>query len=96
MLLLKRAGVEPEEFRDTMAAMFLGLNILGAIALVAAGGRAELPDAGFLGLLAAAVALGRPIGRLIFERLDPDSFRVAGLVLITLTGIASIAAGLAG
>ena len=96
VLLLERAGASPEEFRDTMAALLLGLNILGAIALVAAGGRAELPDGALLALLIAVIALGRVVGRLIFDRLDADSFRRAGLLLIVASGLGSIAAGLAG
>ncbi|MDQ3728560.1 MAG: sulfite exporter TauE/SafE family protein [Actinomycetota bacterium] len=93
VLLLERAGANPEEFRDTMAALLLGLNILGALALVAAGGRAELPGMAILALLVAIVTLGRIVGRLIFDRLDADSFRRAGLVLIVASGIGSIAAG---
>jgi len=96
VLLLERVGASPEEFRDTMAALLLGLNILGAIALVAAGGRAELPDVSLLALLVLVIALGRIFGRLIFDRLEADSFRRAGLVLIVASGIGSIAAGLAG
>ena len=58
-----------------MAALLLGLNILGAIALVVAGGRAELPEVAVLALLVGVVALGRIVGRLIFDRLDADAFR---------------------
>ena len=96
VLMLERAGASPEEFRDTMAALFLGLNVMGAIALILADGRAELPDARILVLLVVVVVLGRYLGRLIFERLDADSFRLAGLVLIMASALGSIAAGLAG
>ena len=96
VLLLERAGATPEEFRDTMAALLLGLNILGAIALVVAGDRAELPEAGILALLVAAIVLGRSIGRLVFDRFDAESFRLAGLGLIVASGLGSIAAGILG
>jgi len=95
VLLLDRAGAGPEEFRDTIAALFLGLNVLGAIALIAADGRAELPQVAVLALLAVILALGHLVGRLIFDRLDAHAFRTAGLVLIVVAGLASIAAGLA-
>lgn len=94
VLLLERAGAGPEEFRDTMAALLLALNIMGAIALALAGGRAELPGAAIMALLVALVALGRFVGRLVFERLDAESFRLAGLALIVAAGLGSIAAGL--
>ena len=93
VLLLERAGAKPEEFRDTMAALLLGLNILGGVALVVAGGRAELPEMPVLLLLVGVVALGWIAGRFIFDRLDAGSFRTAGLLLIVASGIASIAAG---
>jgi len=96
VLLLERAGATPEEFRDTMAALLLGLNILGAIALVVAGNRAELPDVGILALLVGVIVLGRFVGRLVFDRLDAESFRLAGLGLIVASGLGSIAAGILG
>ncbi len=95
VLYLHGTGAPPEPFRDTMAALLLSLNIMGAIALVLAGGRAELPDPGILAALVALVAIGRPAGRALFDRLDPDSFRIAGLWLIVASGVASIVAGAA-
>ncbi|HYH61021.1 MAG TPA: sulfite exporter TauE/SafE family protein [Solirubrobacterales bacterium] len=94
VLLLDRAGASPEEFRDTIAALFLGLNVLGAIALVAAEGSAELPEVATLALLGVILVLGHLLGRLIFARLDASTFRAVGLVLIVIAGLASIAAGL--
>ncbi len=94
VLMLERAGATPAEFRDTMAALLLGLNIMGAIALAAAGGRAELPGAWILILLVSVVVLGGFLGRLIFDRLDHGAFRTAGLTLIVASGLGSIAAGI--
>ena len=94
VLLLESAGATPEEFRDTMAALLLGLNLMGAFALVVAGNRAELPEAATLALLVAVVVVGRFVGRLVFDRMDAESFRLAGLALIVASGLGSIAAGI--
>jgi uncharacterized membrane protein YfcA len=94
VLFLQSTGIRPEAFRDTMAALLLGLNIMGAIALVLTDGRAELPHLAILAVLAWMVVVGRSAGRLFFDRFDPRSFRVAGLGLIIVSGLASIVAGL--
>jgi len=96
VLYLQSIGARPEPFRDTMAALLLGLNVMGAVALVVADNRAELPELAILAVLVLAVAVGRPAGRILFDRFDHHSFRVAGLGLIVVSGFASIAAGLAG
>ena len=96
VLFLQSTGIRPQPFRDTMAALLLGLNIMGAIALVVAGGRAELPNLAILAVLVWTVVVGRPAGRILFDRFDHHSFRVAGLGLIVVSGIASIVAGIAG
>jgi len=95
VLYLQSTGVRPEPFRDTMAALLLGLNVMGVAALVVADNRAELPEPAILALLVAMVAAGRPAGRAVFDRFDHHSFRVAGLALIVVSGLASIVAGLA-
>ena len=95
VLYLQSAGVRPEPFRDTMAAMLLGLNVMGVVALVVADNRAELPEPAILAILVAMVVAGRPAGRAVFDRFDHHSFRVAGLGLIVVSGLASIVAGLA-
>jgi uncharacterized membrane protein YfcA len=94
VLFLQSKGVKPEAFRDTMAALLLGLNVMGAIALLLAGGRAELPDLAILAVLAGMVVVGRSAGRILFDRFDHNTFRVAGLTLIVVSGVASIVAGL--
>ncbi len=96
VLFLQSKGVRPEEFRDTMAALLLGLNVMGAIALVAADGRAELPNLAILAVLVWMVVVGRSAGRILFDRFDQHSFRVAGLGLIVVSGLASIVAGVVG
>ena len=94
VLFLQSIGLRPAAFRDTMAALLLGLNLMGATALVLAGGRAELPNLAILGGLVGVVAVGRWAGRHAFDRFDPRSFRATGLALIVVSGLASIVAGL--
>jgi uncharacterized protein len=93
VLFLQSTGARPEEFRDTMAAQLLGLNIFGAIALVLAGSRAELPELWVLAVLLVMVVVGRSAGRILFDRFDHHTFRVAGLALIVVSGLASVVAG---
>ena len=97
ILMLERLGVAPGEFRDTIAALFLALNVGGAIALLAISPESiALPGVVTLVFLLILVSLGRTVGRAIFERLDAESFRIAVLCLIVATAIASIVAGLVG
>jgi uncharacterized protein len=93
VLLLERAGARPAEFRDTMAAMLLGLNVLGGAALILSGETIELPSAVSLAALTALAAAGRSVGRRVFDRLREDTFRAVGLVVIVACGLASVAAG---
>lgn len=94
VLWLERRQVAPAEMRDTLAALFLALNLLGAAVLTATGraGQALRPEV-VLVLLAAAVA-GHVAGRRLFHLLDARRFRAAGLGLSALAGLASIAAAL--
>lgn len=96
VLFLQSTGARPEAFRDTMAAILLGLNVMGAVALAFAGGRAELPDLAILAVLIGMVVVGRSAGRILFDRIDPHTFVVAGLGLIVISGLASIVAGAVG
>ena len=92
VLWLERRRVAPAEMRDTLAALFLALNLLGAAVLTASGrvGQALRPEV-LLVLLAAAV-VGHAAGRRLFHLLDVRRFRVAGLTLSALAGVASIVA----
>jgi uncharacterized membrane protein YfcA len=94
-LWLQRRVESPEELRDSLAAAFLALSILGALVLaVVAPGRFSLTP-WRLAILAACVAAGRVVGRRVFERLPPRAFRAAGLTIIAAAGIASVVAGVA-
>jgi uncharacterized protein len=92
VLWLERRQVPPAEMRDTLAALFLTLNLLGAAVLTASGrvGQALRPEV-VLVLLAAAV-VGHAAGRRLFHLLDVRRFRAAGLTLSALAGVASIVA----
>ncbi len=94
VLWLEARGVRPEEFRASLAASFLVLNLAGGAVLFAAEGSGAL-DAGAVGPLLALVAAGYAIGALAFRRLDRERFFNLVLVLVASTGAASVVAGLA-
>jgi uncharacterized membrane protein YfcA len=94
VLWLEAHGVRPEEFRASLAASFLALNIAGgAVLLIAEGGGAF--DPGAVALLMALVVAGYALGAVAFRRLDRRRFFNLVLILVVLTGVASIVAGLA-
>jgi uncharacterized membrane protein YfcA len=96
VLWLESQGLRPVELRTSLAACFLALNFAGGVALVIAGATGELAGPGLLVPLLALVVLGHAAGALAFRRLDGDRFRAVVLGLVLLTGLASLAAGLAG
>ena len=93
VLWLTARGVRPEEFRASLAASFLVLNLAGgAVVLAVEGGGAF--DAGTVALLFALVVLGYGLGAIAFRRLDHERFFNVVLLLVALTGAASVFAGL--
>lgn len=90
-LLGRRA--RPGEVRDSLAASFLALNVVGIAGLLVAGGIGPGPDPAFLLALLALTVLGQVLGRRAFERLDPRVFRSAALALVVLAGAGSVLAG---
>jgi uncharacterized protein len=93
VLWLEAHGVHPEEFRASLAASFLALNLTGGTVLLAAEGSGAL-DADVVGPLLALVLAGYGLGAVAFRRLDPERFFTVVLVLVACTGLASLAAGL--
>jgi hypothetical protein len=95
VLWLEARGVRPREFRATLAASFLALNLTGGAVLLAAKGTGgfDLVDAGWL---LALVAAGYAVGAVAFRRLDRERFFALVLALVAATGVASVVAGLAG
>jgi uncharacterized membrane protein YfcA len=94
VLWLEARGVSPEEFRASLAATFLALDVAGGALILAAEG-SESFDAGRVGPLLAIVIVGYALGALAFRRLDRERFYKLVLVLVACTGVASIVAGLA-
>jgi uncharacterized membrane protein YfcA len=94
VLWLRARGVPPEEFRASLAASFLVLNVVGWIVLLAAEGSGAF-DGGAVALLLALVVAGYALGAVVFRRLDRELFFNIVLALVALTGLASVVAGLA-
>lgn len=96
VLWFQRLGLDPTAMRDTLAAAFLALNVLGATALFTIGEDPGAPSAADLVVLLVLTIAGYVGGRELFHRLSSDAFRTAGLVLVVAAGIASVIAGLSG
>jgi uncharacterized protein len=94
VLWLKARGLHPEEFRASLAASFLFLNIAGGAILIGAEGSGAF-DALVVAWLLALVVVGYAVGALAFRRLDRERFFNIVLALVALTGLASVVAGLA-
>jgi uncharacterized membrane protein YfcA len=94
VLWLEARGASPEEFRASLAATFLALDVAGGALILAAEGSDSF-DAGRIGPLLALVVVGYALGALAFRRLDRERFYTLVLVLVACTGVASIVAGLA-
>ena len=94
VLWLEARGASPEEFRESLAATFLVLDLTGGALLLAAEGSGSIEPAK-VGPLLALVVAGYALGAVAFRRLDRERFYTLVLVLVTCTGVASIVAGLA-
>ncbi len=92
VLWLEARGVRPEEFRASLAASFLVLNLAGGAVLVGAEGTGAF-DVGVVLPLLVLVSAGYALGALAFRRLDRERFFVLALVLVACTGAASVVAG---
>ena len=83
--------IEPARMRDTMPVCFLGLSVVGVIALWVTGTSGAVPDAGLVALLVPVVAAGHLAGRPLFAALV-RSGRYETVLTAVLIG--SVAAGL--
>jgi uncharacterized membrane protein YfcA len=92
---LEAHGIGPSEFRASLAASFLALNLIGWVMLIAAEGSPSV-DAGVVLPLLGVVFAGYALGTLAFRRLDSQRFFGIALGLVLCTGAASLVAGLAG
>jgi uncharacterized membrane protein YfcA len=93
VLWLEAREAHPEEFRATLAASFLALNLTGGVILLATQGAGSL-SAGTVGPLLALVVAGYALGAAAFRRLDRERFYTLALALVAATGVASVVAGL--
>jgi uncharacterized protein len=92
-LWLESEYVSPAQFRTTLAAAFLALDLAGVVLLVSSEG-VEIADMSSVGPLLACVLAGYMLGALAFRRLDATRFSTIVLSLVICTGVASVAAGL--
>jgi uncharacterized membrane protein YfcA len=95
VLWLEAHGIAPSEFRASLAASFLALNLIGLAMLIAAEGGPSV-DADVVLPLLGVVVVGYAVGTLAFRRLGSERFFGVALALVICTGAASLAAGLAG
>jgi uncharacterized membrane protein YfcA len=84
--------LEPAQVRDTVPVCFLGLSVVGVIALWVTDTGGAVPEAGLVALLVPVVVVGHLAGRPLFTALV-RSGRYE--VVLTTILIASVAAGLA-
>ena len=94
VLWLEARGASPEEFRASLAATFLALDLAGGALLLVAQGSGSI-EAGTVGPLLALVVVGYALGAVAFRRLNRERFYTIVLALVACTGVASIVAGLA-
>jgi uncharacterized membrane protein YfcA len=85
---LLEAGAGPGQMRDTLAAVFLALSVVGLPVLVATGTFA-LPAG--LGALVLAGAAGQLLGRRGFAWLGGERYETAVLALLTATALVALA-----
>jgi uncharacterized protein len=92
VLWLEAQRLRPAEFRATLAALFLALNVVGGAVLLAIEGSGAV-DLGELGPLLGLVLIGYALGALAFRRLDQRRFATVVIALVVCTGVASVLAG---
>ena len=85
-------GLEPVQVRDTVPVCFLGLSVVGVVALWVTGTSGAVPDAGLVAILLPVVAAGHLAGRPLFAALVRSGRYEA---VLTAVLIASVAGGLA-
>ena len=94
VIALHAREMAPVEFRTTLAAQFLIQGAISAIAFALAGRvTGEVGRLTLVGL--PGLAIGWLIGQTIFARLDQGRFRRLVLVMLALSGLASLVGALA-
>jgi uncharacterized membrane protein YfcA len=94
-LWFSHRGLAPRQLRDSLSASFLGLGVVGALALVPVLGRGR-PDPVVLGVGLAGVVAGHAAGSRVFARVYRRGYEPLLLGVILVAGVASVVAGAAG
>jgi uncharacterized membrane protein YfcA len=92
LVFLLGRQLTPEQMRDTLPVCFLGLSVIGALALWATGTTAAIPEPWQIAALVPVTAAGQLLGRRLFARLA-RSGRFEPVVTAVL--LASVLGGLA-
>jgi uncharacterized protein len=84
VLYLLHRDARPVVVRDTLTVCFLGLSILGAIALFVTGTTGARPEGSWLAALVPVVAVGHLAGRPVFARLAAGHYErvLTGVLLV--------------
>ncbi len=83
---------EPQVFRATLNMIFLVSGVYGLV-LFAAFGEIATSDLWLATAVLPSMVIGVSIGKFIRNRVDPDRFRIAVLVLLTVAGFSSVFSG---
>jgi uncharacterized protein len=91
LLYLLGRGEEPDRVRDTLTVCQLGLNVIGAVALVVTGTSGAVPRAGLVAAFVPLVALAHLAGRPLFAHLARSGSYEP---VLNATLVVAVAAGL--
>jgi uncharacterized protein len=92
LVYLLGRGLDPARLRDTMPVVFLGLSLLGVVALVVTGTHGAVPDASRVAVLVPVVAVSHVAGRPLFTALERSGSYER---IVTALLLVSLVAGLA-
>jgi uncharacterized membrane protein YfcA len=79
--------IEPAQLRDTMPVCFLGLSVVGIVALLVTGTSGAVPDLGLVAVLVPVVAAGHLAGRPLFAALVRGGRYEAVLTAVLLVSV---------
>jgi uncharacterized membrane protein YfcA len=84
---------EPQVFRSTLNMIFLISGIYGLV-LFAGFGKIHTSDLWLAMFVLPAMVVGVSVGKVVRQRVHPDRFRIAVLVLLAVAGLNSVYSGL--
>jgi uncharacterized membrane protein YfcA len=95
VLVFGALGLRGNRFRDSLAAILLGLSVVALpVVLVASEGEQALPGLAVILACVPALLIGHQFGAAVFRRLDDAAHHRAALVAAGIAGVLSIAAAL--